>query len=277
MKFHSIFITLFLAALISFASCNNNNDQKAEQSTTTTPSYKEDNITYAGDNVTMNGYVVYDENKEGSRPAILVVHEWWGLNDYSKRRAKQLAELGYIAMAVDLFGNGRQADNPDSANKLATPFYNDPQMTKRRFDAALAQLKTYAQADTGKIAAIGYCFGGTMVLNLAKLGENLAGVVSFHGILPGIPANKDLLKAKVLVCHGGSDPFVPKEQSDQFKHQMDSIGADYSFKVYEGATHAFTNPGATAIGKKFNIPIAYSPMADSTSWQDMKEFFGKIF
>lgn len=272
MNVRNLFI---IAAVVSLAACNSteNTEKKAE---TTTPVYKEDNVTYTGDSVTMNGYVVYDEKKEGPRPAVLVVHEWWGLNDYSKRRAKELAELGYIAMAIDLFG-GKTADNPEAAGALVQPFYNDPQMTKQRFDAALAKLKTYSQVDTNKIAAIGYCFGGSVVLNMAKLGDNLKGVVSFHGGLQGVQPNKDLIKADILVCHGASDPFVPQPQVDQFRRQMDSAGISYTFKPYAGATHAFTNPDATAIGEKFKIPIAYNAAADTASWKDMKAFFGKIF
>lgn len=241
------------------------------------PKLKEENVTYTGDSITMNGYVVYDENIEGTRPAVLVVHEWWGLNDYAKMRARELAKLGYIAMAVDMYGDGKQADNPDSAGKLATPFYTNPQMAKTRFDAALAKLKTYSQADNNKVAAIGYCFGGAMVLNMAKLGDDLTGVVSFHGNLNVVPADKDLLKAQILVCHGAADPFVPQAEVDIFKKQMDSIGATYTFKAYPGAVHAFTNPNATAMGEKFKIPIKYDAAADSASWQDMKNFFNTIF
>ncbi|HEX5653842.1 MAG TPA: dienelactone hydrolase family protein, partial [Chitinophagaceae bacterium] len=222
-------------------------------------------------------YVVYDENKEGPRPAVVVIPEWWGLNDYIKGRAKKLAELGYIALAMDMYGDGKTADNPDSAGKLATPFYQKPQMAKARFDAALAKLRSYPQADSSKLAAMGYCFGGGMVLNLARLGENLKGVVSFHGSLLGTPADKNLLKADILVCHGAADPFVPQSEVDQFKQQMDSIGARYTFKAYEGATHAFTNPNATAVGEKFKIPIAYNAAADTASWKDMKDFFNTIF
>jgi dienelactone hydrolase len=150
-------------------------------------------------------------------------------------------------------------------------------MAKKRFDAALNKFKQYSQVDPTKIAAIGYCFGGGIILNNAKLGEDINGVVSFHGTLAGVPAKKGLLKAKILVCHGGADPFVPQKDVDQFKQQMDAIGADYTFKVYPGAKHAFTNPNATALGEKFHIPIAYNAAADSASWNDMKEFFGKIF
>jgi len=199
------------------------------------------------------------------------------LNDYAKSRARQLAELGYIAMAVDMYGNGKTADNPDMAGKMAMPFYQDPAMAKSRFDAALAKIKTYAVADTNQVAAIGYCFGGAMVLNMARLGEKLNGVVSFHGNLVGVPADKNLLKAPVLVCHGADDKFVTAEEVEKFKKQMDSIDAAYTFRSYPGATHAFTNPAATEMGKKFSLPIAYNAAADAASWNDMKEFFGKIF
>ena len=181
-------------------------------------------------------------------------------------------------MAIDIYGNGKLADNPDSAGKYASPFYQDTKMAKERFDAALTKIKTYSQADPSKIAAIGYCFGGSMVLNMAKLGDDLSGVVSFHGILSGNPpADKNLLKAKILVCHGADDQFTPQKDIDIFKKQLDSIGADYTFKVYPGATHAFSNPAATENGKKFNIPIAYNATADTASWNEMKIFFDRIF
>lgn len=280
MKPQQLFFASLLVATVAFSSCNSNNTKTESETKDTTmkgPQFKEDNISYTGDGVTMNGFVVFDENKEGARPAVLVIHEWWGLNDYSKKRARQLAELGYIAMALDMYGNGKTADNPDSAGKYATPFYKDPQMMKTRFDAALEKLKTYSQTDANKVAVIGYCFGGAQALNLARMGEDLKGVVSFHGNLIGVPLDKTKLKADILVCHGAADPFVPQKEVDAFKKQMDSAGVKYTFKAYEGAVHAFTNPNATAMGEKFNIPIKYNAAADSASWNDMKEFFGKIF
>jgi len=278
MKQQKIFFSGLIAISVLFIACNSNNDKKAEENAEEKGNkFKEENITYNLDTVSMNGYVVYDENKEGKRPGVLVIHEWWGMNDYTKMRARELAKLGYIAMAIDMYGNGKTADNPGDAQKMAMPFYQNPQMAKARFDAALNKLKTYSQVDTGNIAGIGYCFGGGILLNLARLGEDLNGVVSFHGSLLGTPAVKELLKAKILVCHGAADSFVPQSEIDQFKKQMDSIGADYTFKVYEGATHAFTNPDATETGKKFNLPISYNAAADSASWNDMKEFFGRIF
>lgn len=263
-----------LAAFVfSFAACNN---QPAQQEKSPEAVIKEESITYNADSVTLKGFVAYNDSSDSKRPAVLVVHEWWGLTDYPKMRAKELAKLGYIAMAIDMYGEGKTVDNPDDAGKMATPFYTNPALTKARFDAALAKLKSYPQVDTNNIAAIGYCFGGAVALNVAKMGENLKGVVSFHGSLSGVPANKDLLKAKILVCHGADDVMVNPEV-ETFKKQMDSINADYVFKSYPNATHAFTNPAATEKGKKFNMPIAYNREADSTSWADMREFFGSVF
>jgi dienelactone hydrolase len=144
-------------------------------------------------------------------------------------------------------------------------------------NAAIKEVKKIEGTDPKNIAAIGYCFGGYIVLNAAKLGADLKAVVSFHGGLGGVAPQKDLLKAKILVCHGGNDKFVTPQSVDVFKQQMDSIGADYTFKVYDGATHAFTNPEATIIGKKFNMPIEYNGKADTASWKDMEAFFNAVF
>jgi len=237
---------------------------------------KEEKVTYSIGDKFFKGVIVYDEGQKGKRPAVLVVHEWWGLTDYPVMRARKLAELGYIAMAVDMYGDGKIAANPTEAQELATPFYKDPQLSKIRLDVALAKLTEYKQTDSQNIFAIGYCFGGSVVLNSAKLGAELKGVVSFHGGLAGVPANKDLLKAKILVCNGGNDKFVSENEINIFKAQLDSIGADYKFIVYPNATHAFTNPDATKIGKQFNMPIEYNEKADADSWNDMKLFFNKL-
>src|SRR5688572_24002779 len=266
------------AFMILLSSCNDTTGDKTESNKTEskTPKLKEESIAYTIDTLNMKSYVVYDENIEGKRPAVLVVHEWWGLNDYTKRRARQLAELGYIAMAVDMYGNNRTADNQEDAGKLAMPYYINPQMAKKVFDAALEEFKKNPNVDQTKIAGIGYCFGGGMLLNFARMGEPLNGVVSFHGSLLGTPADKSLTKAEILVCHGEKDDFVNAEVAP-FKKQMDSIGKSYTFMTYPNATHSFTNPDATEMGKKFNMPIEYNAAADSASWNDMKVFFGKIF
>lgn len=276
---------VFIAAGLVLAACN---DQPGRESNTTADStaatepvreaaLKEETVTYTGDEVTMKGFVAYDSSITGKRPAVLIVHEWWGLNDYPKMRARELAKLGYVAFAMDMYGDGKVVDNPGDAEKMATPFYKNPKKAKARLDAALATIKSMAQTDSAQVAAIGYCFGGGMVINTARMGADVKGVVSFHGSLLGTPAKKELLKAKILVCNGADDQFLPKEDIIQFKKQMDSIGADYTFKDYPGAVHAFTNPGATAAGQKFNIPIAYNAAADSASWRDMREFFDGLF
>ena len=262
----------------SIVSCDDHNTSAQNKKTTdsTTIVLKEDSVTYNLDGKSYKGYVIYDSSKQDKRPGVLVVHEWWGLNDYAKSRAKQLAELGYIAMAVDMYGDGATAEDPAGAQTLATPFYKDPTLAKSRLVAALNKLKEYSQADTANIGAIGYCFGGYVVLNAAKLGANLKGVVSFHGGLGGAPVAKELMKAKILVCHGDSDQFVNPEVA-AFKKSFDSAGVEYTFKNYANATHAFTNPNATEKGKKYHMPIEYNAEADKNSWSDMKEFFSKIF
>jgi dienelactone hydrolase len=275
MKFFRSLPVYLPVLVILLTSCKYSDKKKEDKMKE--PNLIEENISYIIDSLKMDGYVVYDDAPEGKRPAVLVVHEWWGLNDYSKMRARELAKLGYIAMAVDMYGNGKRGNDPVEAQNLAMPFYQDPQLAKKHFDAALNKLKTYPMVDTTKIAAIGYCFGGGILLNLARMGEDLKGVVSFHGSLIGTPADKNLLKAKILVCHGNDDEYVKKEEVEKFRHQMDSIGASYIFKDYDGATHAFSNPNATELGKKFSMSIAYNAAADTASWNEMKIFFNKLF
>ncbi len=267
---------ILLASIALFISCKSG-DKKQEDPVAKEPKLKEEIVNYIVDSLTMNSYVVYDENIEGKRPAILVIHEWWGLNDYAKMRARKLAELGYIAMAVDMYGNGQMGNDPAAAEKLAMPFYMNPQLAKIRVDYAMMNLKKNPNVDETKTAIIGYCFGGAVAIGMARMGGDFDAAVSFHGNLNVVPPNKDLLKAEILVCHGGVDPFVPQSEVDIFKKQMDSIGAKYSFKVYDSATHAFTNPDATAMGEKFKIPVKYNAAADSASWEDMKAFFKRIF
>lgn len=263
------FITYLIILIIAIISFGFKAKDKEEN-------IKEENITYSIGNKEFKGFIAYDQNITGKRPAVLVVHEWWGLTDYTKTRAIQLAKLGYIAFAVDMFGEGKIAANPTEAQAFTAPFYADPQLAKTQLDAVIAKIKQYEQTDPTTIFAIGYCFGGSMVLNSAKLGSDLKAVVSFHGGLKGVPANKDLLKAKILVCHGGNDKFISEEEVHTFKHQLDSIGADYKFIVFPNATHAFSNPGSTATGKKFNMPIEYNKSADMNSWNDMKLFFESL-
>lgn len=274
-----VFTAGIISLFISVISCNNENipDKKQTDSKSSGPNIKEEAVTYASDNLTSKGYVVYDEKKRGKRPGVIVVHEWWGAGDYERKRARQLAEMGYIALVADMYGNGKTAANPQEAMALVSSFDKNRQRSRGGLDGALKKLKEYPETDTANVAAIGYCFGGGVVLDAAKLGATLKGVVSFHGSLSGVPVKKELLKAKVLVCHGEADKFVSLKDVAAFKKGLDSIGADYTFKTYANATHAFTNPESTETGKKFNMPIAYNAAADSASWNDMKVFFGRIF
>jgi dienelactone hydrolase len=279
MRTRMFFLPALLTGLV-FISCNNSSSSTSDEkkdTTTAVAQLKEDNTSYNAGSTNMNGYVVYKDSGQEKRPAVLVVPEWWGLNDYAKGRARQLADLGYVAMAVDMYGNGQTAANPGEAMKLAGPFYQNPQLTKTRLDAALQKLKTYPEVDTNNIAAIGYCFGGYVVLNAAKLGEPLKGVVSFHGDLSGVKADKNLMTAKVLVLHGEADPLVKPEVVQQFKHQMDSAAVPYTFKSYPNAKHAFTNPAADSVENKFHIGVGYNAEADKQSWNDMKEFLQNLF
>lgn len=241
------------------------------------PELKEETISFTVNGVSYKCFVAYDDAVKTKRPAVLVIPEWWGLNDYTRMRTRKLAELGYIAMATDMFGDGRVAKDPTEAQSFTAAYYKDPALVKTVLDAAAAKLKSYPQADASKLGAIGYCFGGYVVLNYAKMGADLKGVVSFHGGLGGVAVDKSLLKAQVLICHGGADKFVSIKDAENLKHKLDSVGAVSTLKVYPGATHAFTNPDATATGKKFNMPIEYNAKADQDSWNDMKTFFTAVF
>jgi len=239
---------------------------------------KEETVTIKSDNASLISLLVYNDSVKTRRPAVIVVPEWWGLTEYPKMRARELAKLGYVALALDMYGDGKVAAAPDSANAWSGAFYKNPQMAKARIDAAIAALRANPLVDTANIAAIGYCFGGGVLLNTARLGDDLKGVVSFHGtLLGGTPARKDLLRTKILVCYGNADQFETAAHVATFKKQMDSIGASYTFIGYDSAQHAFTNPAATELGLKFKLPIAYNAKADTASWNDMKNFFGTLF
>lgn len=235
-------------------------------------------ITYqAADGTNLKGYVAFNQKQKGKRPAVIVVPEWWGNGEYTRMRARKLAELGFIALAADMYGEGKMGITPTEAQALATPFYKDPQLGKARLAAALKTIKTYPQTDASKVAAIGYCFGGSMVLNAAKMGMDLKGVVSFHGGLATVPATAGSTKAKILVCHGAADNFISSDEKAIFIANLDSLKVPYTFIEYANATHAFTNAQSTATGKKFSMPIEYNEAADKKSWLDMRAFFKQLF
>ena len=235
-------------------------------------------VTYKANGLTLKGYLASDSAVKGKRPGVLVVHEWWGHDDYARTRARKLAELGYTALALDMYGAGKQAHDPDHAKAMATAVGKDPAGAKQRFDAALAFLKKQPNVDDDNIAAIGYCFGGSVVLNMARAGADLKGVASFHGNLSTqTPAQKGQVKAKVLVLTGAEDPMVPAEQVAKFEQEMKDAGVDYRVVSYPGAKHSFTNPAADKYGKQFNMPLAYNAEADKASWNELKAFLQQIF
>jgi len=265
-----------LSALVIMFISFNCTEQK-EQVSVKGPSITGKEVTYTANGTTLKGYLAYDENLEGRRPGVIVVHEWWGHNQYARHRAEMLAELGYIALAIDMYGDGKQVSHPDDAGKLAMETMSNMETAKARFDAGIDFLKKQPQNDPEKIAAIGYCFGGGVVLNMVLAGSDLDAGVSFHGSLPQTVENPDLVKAKILVCNGADDPFVPRQQVEKFESEMKTSGIDYKLVNYPGARHAFTNPEADSSSKKFNLPLAYNKKADEESWEEMKSFLKEVF
>jgi dienelactone hydrolase len=231
-------------------------------------------IDYRDGDARLQGYLVYDANLEGKRPGVLVAHEWWGLNDYARRRADQLAEMGYVAFALDMYGRGTTAKTRDEAARMSARFKGKP-IIRTRARAGLNVLLQQPNVDPRRVAAIGFCFGGTTVLELAYSGADLAGIVSFHGGLVD-PKPEDLprVKAAILALHGADDPFVPPAVVDSFERALRASTIDWQLVIYGGAVHAFTNPAA---GNDKSSGAAYNERAARRSWREMQVFFQEIF
>ncbi len=277
---------LFIFLSAGIISCKDNktasenekaSDNKKEEIAEKPIKIKSEEVAYKVDSLTMKGYLTFNKNATEKRPGIIVVHEWWGHNDYVRKRADMLAELGYVALAVDMYGDGKQAAHPDDAGKFAMSVMGNLDAAKARFNAALEMLKAQESVDADKIAAIGYCFGGSVALTMANAGIDLDAVAAFHsGVqLPVMPTSE--IKAKVLVCNGAEDPFVPQETVAAYKKAMDSVKANYKYIAYENTTHSFTSRDADSIGKKFNLPLAYQKEADEKSWNELKELLKEVF
>jgi dienelactone hydrolase len=265
---------IFLLGMFMIYGCS----EKQQKNTSEKSSVVAREVTYSADGTTLKGFLAYDSSKTGKMPGVIVVHEWWGLNQYARDRAEQLAKLGYVAFAIDMYGNGTVVDHPKDAGKFATAVMQQMDTARARFNAGVRLLKDQPETDTAKIAAIGYCFGGGIVLRMAEEGANLNGVVSFHGDLPTDNVkNPEDVKAKILVCTGAADPFNPPQKVEAFEKAMNAAKLNYKLISYPGAEHSFTNPGADSLGKKFNIPLAYNKEADEKSWDAMKNFFNEIF
>jgi dienelactone hydrolase len=236
---------------------------------------KTEALTYQVGDKTMVGYLARPADASGDRPGILVVHEWMGLNAYAKKRAEQLAELGYVALAADIYGDGKVAADIPEAQKLSGALKADRPELRARAAAALEALKGVKGVDPKRLAAIGYCFGGTTVLELARSGADLRGVVSFHGALDTpLPAAAGAIHASVLACHGADDPYVPAKDVAGFEDEMRKAGADWQLIKYSGAVHSFTNPDS---GHDPSRGVAYNAAADRRSWEAMKSFFRELF
>jgi dienelactone hydrolase len=235
-------------------------------------------VVYRQGDTRMKGYLAYDDATEQKRPGILVVHEWWGHNAYARSRAKQLAAMGYTALAVDMYGDGKQADHPKDAGRFAGEVKKNMETASARFQAAVNLLQAHKTVARDDISAIGYCFGGGMVLEMARRGHDLDLVGSFHGSLPpSTPAVKGAVKAEVLVFNGADDPFVKAEHIEAFKAEMDQAEVKYSFTNYPGARHSFTNPEADKFGKAFDLPLKYDATADKQSWEALSKALASIY
>ena len=233
-------------------------------------------VQYKDGDVTLEGFVAWDAaGGRESKPGVLVVHQWLGLTDYEKGRCRQLAELGYVAFAVDVYGQGVRPAGVQEAGKLASQYKQDRALYRRRLQLGLEQLRQQPTVAKEKIAAIGYCFGGTGVLELSRSGADLAGGVSFHGGLDSpTPADGKNIKAKLLICHGADDPFVPAADIEAMKQEFNAAGVDWQMIIYSGAVHSFTQPMA---GNDNSRGAAYNEKADKRSWNAMQAFFAELF
>jgi dienelactone hydrolase len=232
-------------------------------------------VTYEYEGTELTGHLYWDDAHSEQRPGVLVIHEWWGLNDYAKKRARMLAELGFVAFAADMYGNNQVTDKPDQARTWMQEVTADVEGWRERAELGLAQLKANELVAPGKVAAIGYCFGGGTVLQMAYGGSDVLGVVSFHGSLPAAPEeSKDRIQAELLVLHGRDDSFVPPDVVNNFQDKLDAAGANWELVTYSGARHGWTNPDAGQYG----IPnLQYDAQADARSWSRMQDFFAELF
>ena len=232
-------------------------------------------VEYEFEGTKMKGLLAYDDAKTGKRPGVMVVHEWWGLNDYAKKRAEMLAEMGYVAFAADMYGNGQMTEHPADASKMAGEVRKNVKTWLGRGNAGLDVLKKNDKVDSNQLAVIGYCFGGSTALQVALSGGDVKAVVSFHGAWP-VPTAEQAksAKARILVCHGADDAFIPAATIEKFRKALDDAGVKYQFEAYPGAVHSFT---VKDIEKKGVDGLKYNEAADKKSWEQMKKLFDDVF
>ena len=235
-------------------------------------------IDYQVDGETFTGYLAYDDAYSGTRPGVLIVHEWWGHGEYVRQRAEMLANLGYAAFALDMYGSDKYAEHPSQANEFMQAVMSDKEAAKERFTEALSVLREQSMVAPDDIAALGYCFGGAVVLNMARAGVDLDGVVSYHGMLAAeSPAQPGDVKAAVRVFNGEADPMVPAQQVADFEEEMRQADVDYELVNYAGAQHGFTNPEATELWRLFELPLSNDASADADSWHKTQQFLEDLF
>jgi dienelactone hydrolase len=233
-------------------------------------------IEYKQGGTTLQGFLAWDDAAKGKRPGVLVVHEWWGHNQHARNQAIRLAKANYVGFALDLYGKGKVTTHPQDAKKFVMEATKDPEVMAARFDAALDVLKKQPHVNAEKIGVVGYCFGGGVALDMARAGEDLAGVATFHASLApsGPPAQPGKVKAHILVQTGGADPNIPKERVEAFEKEMKDAGVDAKVIVYPNAKHSFTNPDADKAGMP---ALAYDPQVDKQSWAEAVKFFKQVF
>jgi dienelactone hydrolase len=232
-------------------------------------------VSYQDGDQQLKGYLAWDDAQKGKRPGVMVVHEWWGLNDYAIKRARMLAEEGYVAFAADMYGTGKVTTHANDAKGWMMQITQNQDEWQKRAMLGLQQLKNSPLVDQTKLAGIGYCFGGATVMQMSYAGADLKGVVSFHGSLPpASPEQAAAIKSRVLIAHGDADSFIPVERITQFKKALSDANVDWEMNVYANTKHGFTNPGAGAFGMD---ALAYNENADKRSWAKMKAFFDEIF
>lgn len=267
MRRHIVSVSILLILSIFITSCTEKRAIQGEA------------VEYKADGVTFKGYIAYDRNKKGKRPGVLVVHEWWGHNEQVRKRAEMLAGLGYTALVVDMYGNGKQAGSSEEAAKLAMEVSGNDELRRKRFTAAMNFLGRHESVDPGHIAAVGYSFGGYVVLQEALDGADLDGVISFYGgLLVKMPDAPGEVKAKILILHGEKDWYVTPQMIVQFESDMKKSGVAYEMISYKDAEHGYTNPESGILAEKFKgMHIKYNEEADKKSWADMQKFLETVF
>jgi len=235
-------------------------------------------LAYSAGDTALKGFLAYPAGTTDKRPGVLIVHEWWGLNEYVRTRARMLAELGYVALAIDMYGDGKSSEHPEDAKQYMMEVAGNQAEATRRFEAGRAALAGDQHVDANKLAAIGYCFGGAVVLGAARRGADLDLVASFHGnYATPTPMAKDAFHGKLFIAHGAADSFAPPAQVEGLKRELDAASAQYELVIYEGAKHGFTNPAATELGQKNGMDVAYDAAADTQSWSKLKELLQQAF